>query len=139
MRQTNYKVDRIKVFIQTQKPTRSELIKHIVVDINKQVSREFYEKYKRTFRGYYATNIQTMRNAGNIASDKNGKYYVTPQGLKNENSLYVKPDKQRIKDLQRYIERKDNWIREIQMQKRELERENHKLKQTLEDIHYLSQ
>lgn len=138
MRKTDYKVDRIKVFIQNNNPTKSELVEHIVVDINKRVSREFYEKYKRTFRGYYNTNLQTMRYAGNIASDKNGKYYVTPQGLVNENSLYVKPNKRRVKDLKALVEYKNNWIIEIQMQKRELERENYKLKQTLENIHYLS-
>lgn len=139
MRQTNYKVDRIKVFIQTQKPTRSELVEHIVVDINKRVSREFYEKYKRTFRGYYATNIQRMRLSGNIASDKNGRYYVTPQGLSNDYSLYIKPDKLKIKELKKLVEYKNDVIRSLKSENRDLYKQLNKLRDTLDSIHSLSQ
>lgn len=138
MRQTNYKVDRIKVFIINNSPTKSELVKHIAVDINQRVSREYYEKYKRGFRGYYNTNIQTMRYAGNIASDKNGKYYVTQQGLTNENSLYIKPDKQRVRDLQETLNNRNDWIRRKNKNIRDLEYEVFILKSKLKDINTLS-
>jgi hypothetical protein len=97
-RRTDYKVDKIKTFILNNNPTRSEIIRHIVVDINKKVSGEFFDNNHRQYRGYYACNIQMMRNTGNVATDKSGRYYVTLQGLKNENSLYYKPDLLKLKD-----------------------------------------
>ena len=138
MRQTKYKVDKIKVFIQNHNPKKSEIIEHILVDINKVVSRDYYRNNKSNFRGYYNTNLQTMRRAGNIAFDENGKYYVTSQGLKNENSLYVKPDKRRVKELNSLVEHKNKVIRFERSENRELRGEVIRLRKILDKINSLS-
>lgn len=141
MRRTDYKVDKIKVFINVENPTRSELIKFIAVNLN-GIDEDYFDKYKRRFRGYYATNIQVMRNSGNIASDVNGKYYVTKQGLKNENSLYKKPYKQQAKDLRKQLRREEKWnrgrISDLRKENRELTQKMKEMEATLYHINMLS-
>lgn len=141
MRRTDYKVDKIKVFINVENPTRSELIKFIAVNLN-GIDEDYFDKYKRSFRGYYATNIQVMRNSGNIASDVNGKYYVTKQGLKNENSLYRKPYKQQAKDLRKQLRREEKWnrgrISDLRKENRELTQKMKEMEATLYHINMLS-
>ena len=141
MRRTDYKVDKIKVFINVENPTRSDLIKFIAVNLN-GIDEDYFDKYKRRFRGYYATNIQVMRNSGNIASDVNGKYYVTKQGLKNENSLYKKPYKQQAKDLRKQLRREEKWnrgrISDLRKENRELTQKMKEMEATLYHINMLS-
>lgn len=141
MRRTDYKVDKIKVFINVEKPTRSELIKFIAVKLN-GIDEVYFNKHKRSFRGYYATNIGTMRSSGNIASDKNGKYYVTKQGLKNENSLYKKPYKEQVKDLRKQLRRSERYnrskIKDLRAENRELYMKVKELEATLYHINMLS-
>jgi hypothetical protein len=140
MRKTDYKVDIIKDYIINNAPTRSELIRFIAVDLNK-VSGEYFDKYPRSFRGYYATNISVMRSSGNIWS-KNSKYYVTKQGLTNENSLYRKPYKKQLQDLKlqhsRELSWKQNWINEHRKEINQLKIDNAEYKATLNNINMLS-
>jgi hypothetical protein len=140
MRKTNYKVDSIKDYIINNAPTRSELVKFIVVELN-GTSEAYFDKYPRSFRGYYATNISNMRKSGNIWS-KNGKYYVTKQGLTNENSLYHKPDKARLREERKYHEWNMKWsnnrYRDAKAEARDLRQEVQILKATLDNINMLS-
>jgi len=140
MRKTDYKVDKIKDYIINYTPSRTELVKFIATNLN-GVSKQYFENNRRNFRGYYATNIQMMRNTGNIAS-KDGKYFVTKQGLINENSLYNKPYKEQVKDLKAYMDRQIKWknsqIRELQDENKELTIRLKEMEATLYHIHALS-
>lgn len=140
-RRTDYKVDKIKTFILNNNPTRSEIIKHIVVDINKKVSSEFFDKHHRSYRGYYGCNIYKMCKSGNIAS-KNGKYYITEQGITNENSLYNKPTLIALKDEVKHLRRQLQWTRKNALIEYNntiyIRDENKRLKATLRNINMLS-
>mgnify|MGYP003637348961 CR=1 FL=1 len=108
MRQTNYKVDKIKDYINENNPKYSELVRHIVVEINGVASSDFFDKNKSQFKGYYSTNIGTMRRKGNIWS-KDGNYYVTKQGMSDEHSLYRKPKIDELKDEIKHLKRHLKW------------------------------
>jgi len=140
MRKTDYKVDKIKDYIINYTPSRTELVKFIATNLN-GVSKQYFENNRRNFRGYYATNIQMMRNTGNIAS-KDGKYFVTKQGLVNENSLYNKPYKEQVKDLKANLDRQINWknsqIRNLRDENKELTIRLKEMETTLYHIHALS-
>ena len=140
MRKTDYKVDKIKDYIINYTPSRTELVKFIATNLN-GVSKQYFENNRRNFRGYYATNIQMMRNTGNIAS-KDGKYFVTKQGLINENSLYNKPYKEQVKDLKANLDRQINWknsqIRNLRDENKELTIRLKEMETTLYHIHALS-
>ena len=134
MRQTNYKVDKIKEFINENNPRYSELVRHIVVEINGVASPDFFDKNKAQFKGYYATNIGTMRSKGNIWS-KNGKYYVTKQGMNDEHSLYRKPKldelKDEIKQLKNHLKWEKARNKELRAEKSALWLEKQNIKKTI--------
>ena len=141
MRRTDFKVDRIKVFIKTNRPTRSELVKYIATELN-GIKEDFFDNHKRSFRGYYGTNIQTMRTAGNIASDNNGKYYVTKQGMSDDYSLYQKPYKVQLREMRAWFYNREDWyekrIKTLKEDNKKLEMKVKELEATMYHINMLS-
>lgn len=123
------KVDNIKAFIQANKPSRKELTKFIVCQLNKVASASEFDKNPQEFRGYYATNITKMRRLGNIEV-KNGKYQLTKQALKHNTSLYVKP-------LEVKVQEQEKRIRELVNMVRTERTRNAMMKELLSDIGHL--
>ena len=141
MRQTNYKVDKIKAFIIANRPTRSQLIKYIAVNLN-GTDEVYFDENSRKFRGYYATNISTMRKAENI-STKDKRYFVTKQGMTNEKSLYYKPDlvmlREQVIDLKRKVLRQKMIIDKLRDEGDEMQIEIKQYECTMKHINMLSQ
>lgn len=124
------KADLIKKYIFEYEPTRKQLIRFILVNMNGSVRGVDFDSDPRAFRGHYSTALAQMRRSGNITTVK-GRYKLTKQALSNDLSLYQKPYKEQVKDLKLQIQR-------IHKNYEGYRSENHILKHKLSNIAYLA-
>lgn len=91
------KVQRIRHFIEFNRPTRGEIIKFIVVHLNKRCSSEEFKL--SDYKGYYGNAFTPWKYYGFIkVTPKTKKYRVTTLGWERDN-WYKEPPEQEVKRL----------------------------------------
>ena len=74
------KSEQIVEFIRANNPRRKELVKFIVVNLNKIVTSEEWDELpsNHSYHAYYATNITKWRYQGNVeVNEKTKRYSMT--------------------------------------------------------------
>jgi len=114
------KIDLIKGFIKKYKPTRSQLTRFIIVNVNGLcVDNEF--KFVN-YRGYYSANLLKMREVGNVEI-KNGRYQLTKQAYQHKYSLYHEPNWRKVERLKKEVKRLNGYNINYRTQIHELYKE----------------
>jgi len=71
------KAEKIVDFIKKNNPRRKELVKFIVVNLNKKVTAKEWDELPsgHSYQAYYATNITKWKRQGNVEVDPKTKRY----------------------------------------------------------------
>jgi hypothetical protein len=71
------KAKQIAEFIRTNNPRRKDIVKFIVVNVNKKVSEKNYDP--KNFLGYYSTNFAQWKRNKKVSVDAKHRYSLTDQ------------------------------------------------------------
>jgi hypothetical protein len=121
------KITQIKNFIATNNPTRKEIVKFIIVNINGK-SEEHYDYSNH--RGHYSTNFGTWKRYGYVVTDSKHRYSLTALGKKS-NSFYAMPTKMKDDLEQRRLSFLDVRYSELKIENYELRKELYGIKTKL--------
>lgn len=111
------KADKIARFIKKTNPRRKELVKFIVVNLNKKMTSKEFDNLpsQDSIHAYYATNITKWKYRGNVSVDAKTKRYSL---TKNYNgSLYSLSSKVRVERAEKVSK---NWEKLYYESKREV-------------------
>lgn len=92
----------IAEFIRVNEPTRTELTRFIVVNLNGKATTEEFDKNRAHWRGYYAMNITNWKYNGKL--EVKGKRYRLTKYYVRDGKLYSVAPEIRIKQLENSIE-----------------------------------
>lgn len=100
------KSTRIAEFIRDHNPKRKDIIRFIVVDLNKKKSAKEFDKNPSQERGYYSVNLQTWVYNKKVHRDpKTGRYSLTDI-YHRDGKLYQTPPEVLLEVSERV---KNNW------------------------------
>jgi hypothetical protein len=128
------KAEKIVEFIRANKPRRKELVRFIVVDLNKKLTSKEWDalpSYDST-RSYYATNISKWKRQGNIVVDEKTKRYSMSKYYNG--NLYGITSKVQIEMLEQRSNHWKNIFIQAKTQNEVLRAENQMLQEKLEEI-----
>ena len=101
-----YKSKVIADFIRDHNPKRKEMIRFIVVEVNKKKTAKEFDKNPRQERGYYSKNFQTwVYNKKVYRNSKTGRYSLTDI-YNRDGMLYQTPPEVLLEVSERA---KNNW------------------------------
>ena len=90
------KAEKIADFIKENNPRRKDLVKFIVVTLNKKCTSTYFDNNKNEFRGYYSVIIQQWKWNQKIKKDSKTQRYSVTSYYDRDGSLYIMPIEVRL-------------------------------------------